>query len=207
MEPLDELLAAAKDAGPGGWINFRARIAAHGSAAIEMVAPLTNDVAMGGFAVRVIGDAAKLAKAEAIEALLGAARVGARALIRQDAIAELIRLGAAEALSKDQEFEILETGAEPDGRRFVRFRTRAQATGSFTLREAVMAALGLKSNPWVELEIDCCKGHIHISRMKLESQNEVYRRLRDQETHELDLIGPYEDIVVVARPPRAHRAY
>jgi hypothetical protein len=207
MESLNDLLSAAKDAGPGDRIQYRDRIAAHGPAAVASVAPWTRDPALGGFAVRVIGQAASVARSEAVDALLEAARFGAGPAIRHDAIDALIRLGAAGELAKDQDFEILEEGSGSDTRRFVRFRTRAQETGHFTIREAVMTALGLQANPWVELEVDCYEGHLHISRMKLESQNEVYPRLKDQETHDLERIGPYEQIVVVARPAKPRRTY
>ena len=79
MEPLEELLFAAEKAGASR-IEFRDQIAAHGAPAVEAMAPWVRDPHLGAFAVRVIGRAAGHgARAEAIAALVGAARGGSDA--------------------------------------------------------------------------------------------------------------------------------
>ena len=205
VEPLDDLLTAARSAEQDR-IQYRDPIAAHGATAVARIAPWTEDPVLGAFAVRVIGRAAGVARREAVAALVAAARSGATAPIRGDAEEELIRLGAARELTREDDFEIEETGTDVDGGRFARFTTRAQESGSFTLRDPVMAALGLEMNPWVDLAIDCRAGGFSVV-MKLESRNEVYRREKDRSTHLLSRIRPYELIEVTARAakPRSSR--
>ena len=202
MEPLEELLFAAEKAGASR-IEFRDQIAAHGAPAVEAMAPWVRDPHLGAFAVRVIGRAAGHgARAEAIAALVGAARGGATPAIRQDAEEQLRALGATRALKDGPECEIVESGLRDDGRPFVRFFTRAQGeSGHFTVGAAVIGALALPTDARVELDILARDVHWR-GVMDLRSGNEAYPRLKDEGTRGLGRIRPYERIDVTITPAR-----
>jgi hypothetical protein len=92
-ESLASLLDQARSASPGTRIEYRDRVAAHGSAAITALRPLLADAVMAGFAVRTIERAGVGGHgAEAIEALRSVPG-DAPAHILADVDAALGRLG------------------------------------------------------------------------------------------------------------------
>jgi hypothetical protein len=103
LESLDELLVAAGEAPPESRIEFRDRIAAFGSVAIDrlMTSPWIGDPKYASFAVLTIRKAGELGvQKHAVRALRDALAAAVTDTLRGDISAALLALGASPSKSK-----------------------------------------------------------------------------------------------------------